>query len=649
MNRKELEGKRYISLVRASDEAQAENSTDAQLAMLDDAARKMGMVFVDKIVLKGVTGSLPGRRDDMAAVLHRKKTANDFDVLVCQRLDRLTRGGSDHGFWFEHECTCAGIRLLIVGDDIPEGRYSSLIKVAKYEAAKEQAFSISQRSTQGAQLALEQGRNATSSRTPYGCWRMYLNADDKPLHLIRNLGDGRQQKLHAETHAVIDTYGEVGGGGRGHYRKQKTEKTLIVPGDADKVEVVREIFRLHYLQGWGGKRIADLLNRNGISSPEGKAWSQHQVEVIYEQEVYTGRSVGNRITSAIYHSRSPNAPKPSDLDPSIHATAKTIPPRQRPREEWFVQEQPKMADYLQPDVRARAMAGHERLWERRGDPHRPKRSKSKHKASDYLLSGLLSAKQDGAPLVGVLCGPAQKRVRYYRHRRGRTGYRKDSVFNRMFPAEPLEKAVLALVQEVLADVPRLRERVEAYVKEQSEAAPMSAEQIDELRKQREAVRRRTELMLSTFDEETLADAPQAMERLRAERRRLDEQIAAAEAAAHAGGVDPAQLADDVVARVSALSEGLSDMPKFALREFLGSVVESVVGDMETKQVEVTLALPSWAFGQNRDAKPMRLVGTSASSASYETHRVLTLKLAEADCRYVLSRTACYDCRRRPAA
>ena len=63
MNRKELEGKRYISLVRASDEAQAENSTDAQLAMLDDAARRMGMVYVDKIVLKGVTGSLPGRRD----------------------------------------------------------------------------------------------------------------------------------------------------------------------------------------------------------------------------------------------------------------------------------------------------------------------------------------------------------------------------------------------------------------------------------------------------------------------------------------------------------------------------------------------------------------------------------------------------------
>jgi DNA invertase Pin-like site-specific DNA recombinase len=202
MDRKELEGKRYICLVRASDEAQADNSTDAQLALLDDYARKMGMVYVDKIVLKGVTGSLPGRREDLAALLHRKKTAGDFDLLVVQRLDRLTRGGSDHGFWFEHECKCAGIRLIVVGDDIPDGRYASLIKVAKYEAAREQAFSISQRSTQGSQLALEQGRNATSSHTPYGCWRLYLNAEGTALHLIRNIGDGRQQKLDPKTYAT---------------------------------------------------------------------------------------------------------------------------------------------------------------------------------------------------------------------------------------------------------------------------------------------------------------------------------------------------------------------------------------------------------------------------------------------------------------
>ena len=92
------------------------------------------------------------------------------------------------------------------------------------------------------------------------------------------------------------------------------------------------------------------------------------------------------------------------------------------------------------------------------------------------------------------------------------------------------------------------------------------------------------------------------------------------------------------------------MPTFALREVLGGLVERVEGDMETKDVVVTLALPSWAVHQNSDVQPMRLVATSASSTCYETQRVLTLKLAFADCRYVLaSSRACYECHRRPAA
>lgn len=160
------------------------------------------------------------------------------------------------------------------------------------------------------------------------------------------------------------------------------------------------------------------------------------------------------------------------------------------------------------------------------------------------------------------------------------------------------------------------------------------------------------MIVAALDEETLADARQEIERLRAERRRLDEQIAAAEAAASARAVDPARLADEIADRVSAQSKIFlgSDIPTYALREVLASFVEKVVGDMETKEVEVTLTLPSWAFkGENGNAKPLRLVGTSESSASYQTHRVLTLKLAQADCRYVMrSNRACFECRRRAA-
>jgi DNA invertase Pin-like site-specific DNA recombinase len=420
-------GKRYIALVRASDATEGTTSTQAQLAMLHEKAASLKMVRAQdgEIVLNNVTGSMPGKRQDMTNLIQRKQTQNDFDVLVVQRLDRLTRSGSDHGFWFEHELKRAGIHLYIVGDDIPEGRYASLIKVAKYEAAREQAFSISQRSTQGYQLALEEGRVTTSSHTPYACWRMYLTTDGKPLHIIRDLRDGRQEKLDPDTHAVIDTYGQVGGGSKGHYRKQKHEKVLLMPGNENEIAVIRTIFDLHFRQGWGGKRIADHLNRQSIPSPCGKQWSQRQVEVLYNNEVYTGRSVANRTSSGIYHQRNHATPKPTNLDPSVHATAKTIPVQLRPADEWFVTEQPLLKDLLGDEqLRALAIEGQDRYWRHMADPDRPKLSKSKHKTSDYLLSGILHAKQDGGALVGVPCGRVGKKVRYYRHRRGRTGYTK---------------------------------------------------------------------------------------------------------------------------------------------------------------------------------------------------------------------------------
>lgn len=79
----------------------------------------MGMVYVDAVILDGVTGSLPGRRRDMAALVERKRRNDDFDVIVLQRIDRLTRSGLEHGLWFQHECNCVGLRLVFVADDIP--------------------------------------------------------------------------------------------------------------------------------------------------------------------------------------------------------------------------------------------------------------------------------------------------------------------------------------------------------------------------------------------------------------------------------------------------------------------------------------------------------------------------------------------------
>jgi hypothetical protein len=643
-------GKRYIAQVRASDTAEGTQSTQAQLAMLHAAAEAVKMVWVDDIVLDNLTGSMPGKREDMTDLIQRKRTKNDFDVLVVQRFDRVTRSGCEHGFWFQHELTRAGIHLYVVGDDVPQGPYANLITVAKYEAAREQAFSISQRSTQGYQLALEEGRVTTSSHTPFACWRMYLTSDGKPLHIIRDLRDGRQQKLDPQTHAVVDTYGQIGGGSKGHYRKQKHEKVLLMPGDADEITIIRTIFDLHFRQGWGGKRISDYLNRHNFPSPCKNHWSQRQVEVLYNNEVYTGRGVANRTSAGIYHQRNHAKPKPTNLDPTIHANVKTIPVQLRPADEWFVTEQPFLKDLLGDEqLRALAMEGQDRHWQHLADPDRPKLSKSKHKASDYLLSGILHAEQDGGALVGVLCGRVGKKVRYYRHRRSRRGYMKGSIYNNMIRAEMVEKAVIDAVKETLLDGDNLRVKLVELIQAQSQ--PMPAVNIDELKRQRERLKKRTELIVSTLDEDTLADAQGELEKLKAERRRLDEQIAAAAPTPPTPKLDPETLAAELEEKTKNFFEALPTMPNHLLREWLGSVVSKVVVDMETKAIEIHVQLPKdmlkTAFSSE---KAMRLATTSASSMLYETHPKPGVTLGIFDCRYVKRpNSICYDCARRLAA
>lgn len=643
-------GKRYIASVRASDDTEGTTSTKAQLAMLHAESAKLKMVRVDEVILDGVTGSMPGKRDDMVQLIDRKREKNDFDVLVIQRLDRVTRGGPKHGFWFEHECTRAGIELLIVGDDIPNGPYSSMIRAAKYEAAKEQAFSISQRSTQGYQLALEEGRVNASSRTPYGCWRLYRSSNDEPLHIIRDVGDGRQQKLHPSTHAVIETYGQIGDGPKGHYRKQKSEKPLIIPGDAEEIAVVREIFDLHFRQGMGGKQIANVLNLKAIPSPMGKQWSQRQAEVIYHNEVYTGINVANRTTSGIYHQRNHATPKLTNIDPSVLATAKTILPKIRPPEEWVVNDEPFMHDFLGDEtLRTLAVESQHKYWRHIADPDRPKLSKSKHKTSDYLLSGLLFAKQDDGPLVGVLCGRVGHKVRYYRHRRGRTGYLKGSIFNKVIHAETVERAVLDAVKSSLAETDDLREKLLATIAADSKAHV--AVDVEALKHQRERLRKRTQFLVANMDEETLADAKAELDKLKVQRRQLDEQLAAATASSKSA-VDAEGLADAVLRKIENFLGEMGTLPNHLLREWLGVLVSKVIVDMQTKAIEIHVNLPITMLktalsGENA----MRLVTTSGSSTSYETHpHEATMLLATVVCQFQrFEKRIRYNCGRRPAA
>ena len=95
-NNNPFAGKRYIALVRASDDTQGDSSTLAQLDWMHGEGRRLEMPHVGDEIVSGVTGSLPGRRQDLERLLRRRAEQRDFEVLLIQRCDRLSRGGGAH-------------------------------------------------------------------------------------------------------------------------------------------------------------------------------------------------------------------------------------------------------------------------------------------------------------------------------------------------------------------------------------------------------------------------------------------------------------------------------------------------------------------------------------------------------------------------
>ena len=165
-------GKRFICLVRQPNDAQGNDSVRTQLEFLRVECEKRGMTFVDQVVLERVSESKPGERTDLDELSRRKRERDDYDVLVVQKNDRLTRGGATHAAWIKYEFAKLGVELFFPGEDQIDSQDANLIHSIKFDGAKDLTSSLSQRSTQGRGQALQEGRHApfpTSHSGAGGC------------------------------------------------------------------------------------------------------------------------------------------------------------------------------------------------------------------------------------------------------------------------------------------------------------------------------------------------------------------------------------------------------------------------------------------------------------------------------------------------
>lgn len=62
----------------------------------------------------------------------------------------------------------------------------------------------------------------------------------------------------------------------------------------EEVKVIRQIFRWYAEEGFGGAKIANMLNERGIKTKRGNNWSQNSVCRILTNEIYTGKIINGK-------------------------------------------------------------------------------------------------------------------------------------------------------------------------------------------------------------------------------------------------------------------------------------------------------------------------------------------------------------------
>lgn len=649
------EGLRAVVVPRQSDDKNGTASTEAQLDHITKRLATVGMTVVDQVMLEGVSAASPARITEvLQRLFNRKKEKNDFDVIVWQIEDRATRGGGEFGMWIQHEAKCHGLQIYFTDSDMSEVPYAPVVRVAKYEAAKEESVGKGRRSTQGHDLAKRKGFYRTAGQTPMGCQRLYYGDDDQPKFIIRNLGNGLQEQVDYKTQTVIGRFGSVGKKSRNRFKKQRNEYSLLMPGDREQQRIVRVIFYLRYKKGWRGCRIADYLNRLKVLAPKGGDWAPRQVESIYENEAYTGVTYNGQTYSGRFFRRDKVMGFVElGRDACELVMKKTFTPKLQPMEEWDRIDQPHMYDFLPRDVRDLAISAQAQMWTHRTDPTRRRKRSNAHPASDFLFSGKLVAKQDGQSLTGTISGDG---IAYYRHRRGRKGRRKNSLFNRLIGAKPLHEAAVKLLADILLDQAALRPRLTAYLVEQRQRCEQDAPGVAELETERDELKQQIQAALR-LKGAALADVRDELERMGARRNEIEARLSQIRSSEHCDLRPVEQVVEHTLTVLAEDSRSLLTLSGEPLREAVNRLIPNLSVDMESKAVELTVALPVWATTakpklRKRSKEAEKTVcpeTTPWSPTGGWTHR----SYVSIQCSYIRvqgSRTQapCYHCRRQAA-
>jgi hypothetical protein len=638
-----LQNGRAFVLKRCSSNSQVGTSLDLQDAALAQVLADNKVVVVGERELAGVTGSVPGARDDIVEIIRLKREGLDFRFLILPNTDRFSRTGSLHGNSILWDLEGEGITVYFVAENLwSDDRYHQMLLSMLFDAARQTAVAISRGSTAGNTKSFLEGRSPHAKAPPYGMDRMY-SVDGKDMFIIRNLADGTQQMRDPYTGDVTRTFGRNPKKGTpAHYKKQKNEQIRLVAGDPLHVAVVGRICEEVHVRGRSCCSVAKELTDAGIPSPSGVDWPSMSVRFIAYNPAYVGLLARGQTTQAVYHTASPGAPIEAKLEPNELRKRSRPLRRERPYEQWILREDPALAEFLPAHLREPTRRAIEADLQRRASSK--KRSRDRHKQSAFILKDVLRSRQGGHRMTGRI-GGRRNQVRYYQVTRARNNPRTDNPLKGFVAAEPLERAILGVLREVLVNRSDLRDAVKRALDRLS--ADQDGGKNDRTSMERELNRRQRQIAsaLDSLIGDEAADQPiqDRINRYRSEAARLSAALRAVPVAAPIMDID--SVADRVANDLADLSKNFLGDDLETLRQIVGLLVGRMEADLTTKEIEIDLRIPNWLAASLTRQPTLGLDAMLTCKPFNETQQSEGSEIAAYRCQQTAKRPVCFDCRR----
>lgn len=262
--------RRAAQYVRMSTDHQRYSIENQKRAIAEYAARHE-IEIVRTYADEGRSGlTLKGRDALKLLISDVQNERSDFDVILVYDVSRWGRfQDADESAYYEFVCKVAGVSVIYCEEPFENNgsMFSTLLKMIKRVMAGEYSRELSVKVTRAhryhAELGFHQGGPAN-----FGLSRLLVDVNSQPIITLRP----------------------------GEAKGLRGDRVVLIPGPHEQMTTVREIFRLYVEEYMPHRAIARHLNKLGLRTSRGNAWSNYNISKILKNEKYAGTFVYGKST-----------------------------------------------------------------------------------------------------------------------------------------------------------------------------------------------------------------------------------------------------------------------------------------------------------------------------------------------------------------